>query len=96
MIYINTGNLWIFLFFTGYLKKSLTGVQQILDLSTPNMELQYIYETQVQNWFEEHIKERDFHVLFKAVLEGNAEIKDRRLMAVVLYPIHLATSQANM
>jgi hypothetical protein len=86
-IYKNADNLWNFLFFTGYLKKvgqeRLTGVQEVFDLSIPNMELQYVYETQVQNWFEERIKEKDFRVLFKAVSEGDAETAQKELTALL-------------
>jgi hypothetical protein len=85
-IYKNTGNLWNFLFFTGYLKKvgeRNEGVHWFLELSIPNMELQYVYETQIQEWFEEHIKERDFHVLFNAVLEGNAETVQKELTTLL-------------
>jgi hypothetical protein len=85
-IFKNANNLWNFLFFTGYLKKVRErneSIRRILELSIPNMELLYIYETQIQEWFEEHIKERDFHVLFKAVLEGNAEIVQKELTALL-------------
>jgi hypothetical protein len=85
-IYKNIGNLWNFLFFTGYLKKvgeRGEGVHRFLELSIPNMELQYVYETQVQDWFEERIKEKDFHVLFDAILEGDAETVQNELTALL-------------
>jgi hypothetical protein len=79
-------NLWNFLFFTGYLKKvgeRIDGVHRFLELSIPNMELQYVYETQVQHWFDKHIKEKDFHVLFDAILEGDAETVQNELTVLL-------------
>ncbi|MCL2074282.1 MAG: ATP-binding protein [Marinilabiliaceae bacterium] len=70
-------NLWNFLFFTGYLKKvgsRREGVHTILDLSVPNLEIQYIYETKIQEWLKEKVRERDFSLFFDALLSGNAQI----------------------
>ena len=79
-IYNDMDNLWNFLFFTGYLKKvgeRREGLHTILELSIPNLEIQYIYETKIQNWFNEKIKERDFSQFFESLLSGNAEaVKD--------------------
>jgi hypothetical protein len=81
-IYKNSDNIWNFLFFTGYLKKvgeRLEGVKKILDLSIPNLELQYIYETKIQEWFQERVKQKDFSKLYEAILNGNAAIMQEEL-----------------
>jgi len=72
----NADNLWNFMFFTGYLKKTgerLDGVKKVLDLSIPNLELRYIYETKIQEWFNETITEKNLGVFYSAVLDGDAE-----------------------
>jgi hypothetical protein len=83
-VYKRNDNLWNFLLFTGYLKR--VGDRRVgkdgemtVDLSIPNIELKYVFVTKIREWFEGYIKERDFHVLFKAVLEGNAEIVQKEL-----------------
>jgi hypothetical protein len=76
-------NFWNFLFFTGYLKKvgegRMEGVKKVLDLSIPNMELLYIYETQIKEWFAEKISQKDFSPLYKALLNGDAETVQEEL-----------------
>jgi hypothetical protein len=86
-IYKSTNNLWNFLFFTGYLKKvgeRSEGVHRILELSVPNMELRYVYETKIRCWFEEYIKENGREALFGAVLSGDAETVEYELSALLL------------
>jgi hypothetical protein len=86
-IFDTANNLWNFLFFTGYLKKvgpeRLIGVQQMFDLSIPNMELLYIYETQIQKWFSNYIKETDFRILLNAVLDGDVETIQNELTTLL-------------
>jgi hypothetical protein len=88
----NIDNIWNFLFFTGYLKKvgeRKDGVKIALDLAVPNLELQYIYETKIQEWFKEKIKQKDFSKFYAAILEGNVEAMQAEisemLMASVSY-----------
>ncbi|GBU20156.1 hypothetical protein R80B4_00031 [Fibrobacteres bacterium R8-0-B4] len=74
-IYKEADNLWNYLFFTGYLKKvgsGMEGVKTIVDLSIPNLELQYIYEEKIQEWFNEKIHQKDFKPLYEALLSGDA------------------------
>ena len=81
-IYNSADNLWNFMFFTGYLKKTgerLDGVKKVLDLSIPNLELRYIYETKIQEWFRERIKRKDFRKFYEAVLSGDAETVQEEL-----------------
>jgi len=70
-------NFWNFLFFTGYLKKvgegRMAGVKNVMDLSIPNLELLYIYETKIQEWFKEKVSRKDFDPLYRALLDGDAK-----------------------
>jgi len=68
----NTGNLWNFLFFTGYLKKvskSQRGEDIYLELKIPNREINYIYNKHIGKWFDERVKEVNMTSLYTAVLD---------------------------
>ncbi|MCL2218651.1 MAG: ATP-binding protein [Chitinispirillia bacterium] len=81
-IYKSSDNLWNFMFFTGYLKKTgerFEGTERILEMSIPNMELQHIYERKVKEWFSEQIKQRDFTKLYDAILSGNTPVVQEEL-----------------
>jgi len=74
----NADNFWNFLFFTGYLKKVIAhrpskNGELILDLSIPNVELKYIFNSKIKEWFNEQIKHRDFSKLHDAILSGNVK-----------------------
>ena len=52
-------NLWNFLFFTGYMKKvseRQDGNKIYLTMRIPNMEVGYVYENQISNWFNKVVK----------------------------------------
>jgi len=69
-------NFWNVLFFTGYLKKvgeRMEGVQKVLDLSIPNLEVQYIYKTKIHEWFRERMAKKNLDTFFHAILNGDAE-----------------------
>ncbi|GBU23471.1 hypothetical protein R83H12_00082 [Fibrobacteria bacterium R8-3-H12] len=92
----NIDNLWNFLFFTGYLKKvgeRKEGVKIFLDLSIPNLELQYIYEVKISEWFKEQIKQKDFRSFYSAILNGNAEMVQKELGDLLLETISYFDSQ---
>ena len=93
----NAGNLWNFLFFTGYLKKtgkrSNENSELILDLSIPNMELKYIYSIKIQEWFKERIAHRDFSKFYEAILNGNAELVQKELGEFLLDTISYLDGQ---
>ena len=75
-------NLWSFLFFTGYLKKvskTQIGVHNHLELAIPNKEIQYIYETQIIEWFDEKVRTNDLTRLYSAVLNGDTEVFQHEL-----------------
>ena len=94
----NVENLWNFLLFTGYLKKvgneRMVGVQTFLDLSIPNLELQYIYETQIQEWFNKQIAVKNLDIL-SAILDGNAEAFQRELSTLLSESISYMDSAEN-
>ncbi|MDR3012445.1 MAG: ATP-binding protein [Chitinispirillales bacterium] len=97
-IYKNADNLWNFMFFTGYLKKvgeRSAGVKKILELSIPNMELQYIYETKIQDWFNERIAEKNLDTFFRAILSGDTETFQAELSALLVDSISFMDNAEN-
>ncbi len=75
-IYKSQDNLWNFLFFTGYLKtveKKFIGRQIYLLMKIPNQEIIYIYENNIQEWFNSRIKTADFSGLYKAIISGDTK-----------------------
>jgi hypothetical protein len=94
----NANNLWNFLFFTGYLKKvdeRLEGVCKVLDLSIPNLELQYIYETKIREWFHERITEKNLDTLYNAILTKDAATFQSELSALLAESISFMDSAEN-
>lgn len=75
-IHESADNLWNFLYFTGYLKKS--GERQVqetiyLDLSIPNAEIRSIYRNTILTWFDKKIRKTDMSSLFAAIENGDCE-----------------------
>lgn len=67
-------NLWNFLFFTGYLKKTGERMEnniRYISMSIPNEEVRYIYINTVLSWFEQKVKKKDFSQFYKNMLQGN-------------------------
>ncbi len=72
----NGENLWNFLYFTGYLTKEREYFKEnyiFLKVRIPNVEVMTIYETTIMNWMKEIVKKEDFHDLYLAMEEGNAQ-----------------------
>ena len=75
----NTENIWSMLFFTGYLtytkerREEDDDVISHYELKIPNNELLFIYKVIIRNWFEEKVKEKDFSVLYKSLIDGDEE-----------------------
>jgi hypothetical protein len=92
-------NFWNFLFFTGYLKKvgvgRMDGVKKILSLSIPNLELQYIYETKIQDWFRERMAQKDLDAFSNAILNGDAETFQNELSKLLAESISFMDSAEN-
>ena len=75
-IYKSQDNLWNFLFFTGYLKtvgKKFIGRQIYLLMTIPNEEIMYIYENNIQEWFNNRIKTSDFSGLYNSIISGDTK-----------------------
>lgn len=69
-------NLWNFMFFTGYLKKTaerFEGQTRYVTLEIPNQEVLYIFKTKVQNWFDKRLKERNAEPLYAAIRAKDAD-----------------------
>jgi hypothetical protein len=97
-VYNNADNLWNLMFFTGYLKKvgeRLEGVHRVLDLSIPNLELRYIYETKIKDWFRKRIAEKDLQEFFDAILNGDVETFERELSILLADSISFMDSAEN-
>ena len=66
-------NLWNFLFFTGYLKKTEEHIEDGLPyfrLAIPNMEIRSIYSNTILKWFEKKISRTDISPLISALENG--------------------------
>ncbi len=69
-IYRSQGNLWNFLFFTGYLKAVSQRFERskiYLTLTVPNLEIKYIYENMIREWFDMAVRKADFTPLYQAL-----------------------------
>lgn len=74
-IYSSQDNLWNFLFFTGYLKAvdtHMVGARVYMIMAIPNMEVRYIYENTIMEWFRRRVMKLDLAPLHHALLDGNA------------------------
>ena len=99
-IYSSANNLWNFMFFTGYLKKTGKGRlsengEWILDLSIPNMELRYIYTVKIREWFNESIAEKNLGAFFNAILDGDVETFQAELSKLLADSISYMDSAEN-
>lgn len=81
-IYASQDNLWNFLFFTGYLK----AVEQHFDSQTislvmkiPNLEIRYIYNTNIMEWFTRRTTQLDLSGFYQAVLAGKPNLVEELL-----------------
>lgn len=89
----NSELLWNFLFFTGYLTKAgeeLRNDTICLKGRIPNTEVKYVYENTIVKWFQDMIRKRDFHDLYQALENGNAEkireiLSEQLLSAISFY-----------
>ena len=85
-VYDSEDNLWNFLFFTGYLKfvsRRLEQENQYITMGIPNLEVRYIYNTMITNWFRERIKSKDLSSMYQAIQDGNVEVFERELSGLL-------------
>lgn len=81
-IYKTIDNLWNFLFFTGYLKKvseRLEDVTTYITLGIPNLEVKYIYQNTILDWFGTQIRQKDLTGIYTALLEKNTQQMEKEL-----------------
>ena len=88
----NSGHLWNFLYFTGYLTKRgeiFRDRNIIIQAALPNEELKNVYENIVLNWFREKVRKLDFHDLYQAMEDRNtaqmSKILCEQLMATISF-----------
>lgn len=69
-------NLWNFLYFTGYLTKEKEYFKEssvFLRARIPDLEVKVIYQNTILSWMKELIKKKDFHDLYRAMEDGDAQ-----------------------
>jgi len=74
-VFSNVENLWTFLFYTGYLTADeirITGGVRYAKLRIPNIEVRYIFETKIRQWFDESIADSCAE-LYAAILERDSK-----------------------
>jgi hypothetical protein len=97
----NTGNLWNFLFFTGYLTLApdkaveLAGTRIWAWLSIPNGEVKAIYQNQIQGWFEDNINGKNYEAFYKALLSGDTEGMTNEINRILSRSISFMDSAEN-
>lgn len=67
-------NLWNFLFFTGYLKKTkerMEGNVRYVTLTIPNEEIRYLYKNTVLSWFGQKVRKKDFTMFYRSIVQGD-------------------------
>ncbi len=89
-IYKNNDNLWNFLYFTGYLKKvseRFADRKVYVTMEIPNEEVKYIYETQIMEWVEEQVAQKDRSALYEATLSGDTKTIEEELKRALMETI---------
>lgn len=95
-IYDSEDNLWNFLFFTGYLKQVSSRMEMetlYVKMAIPNMEIRYIYRTNISNWFRDKVKVTDLSSLYQALMSGDAETVRQELAALLQRSISYMDNQ---
>lgn len=83
-------NLWNFLFFTGYLKKTKEYLKEetiYLTLTIPNKEVLSIYRRTILEWFEQKLKQTDFTDFYHAILSGDTSIVESTIKKLLITSI---------
>lgn len=73
-------SVWSFLLFSGYLKVvSCRQINKLLfaELKIPNLEVEYVYEQFIRNWFIESINEDKYDLMLKSMLSGDVDTFSR-------------------
>ena len=97
-IFKKSDNIWSFLLFTGYLKKTgelFKDNQIYLKLEIPNTEVWTIYRDKIMEWFEDKIKTTDLSSLYTAIIESDAETFEGELSNLLAGAISYHDSHEN-
>ena len=98
-MYSNGENLWNFLYFTGYLTKESEYFKEstiFLRARIPNIEVKTIYQNTILNWLKAVIKKEDFHDLYLAMEEGDAQKMTDILNGQLFHTISFYDSAENL
>ncbi len=87
-VYENMGNLWNFMFFTGYFKKVKERVDEqtkkrYLTLEIPNEEVKYIFREKIMAWFDQKMKARDLTRLYTAFVNKDTQTLEEELTDIL-------------
>ena len=93
-------NLWNFMFFTGYFKKTeceydCSTKKYYAKLQVPNEEVMYIFVNKVEEWFKEKTKEMDRSLLFNAFVSGDAKTFETEVTRLLQQTISFHDYQEN-
>ena len=83
-------SLWTFLYNTGYLTSDdleFKNGSYLANLKIPNREVKYIFENHIQKWIDKIIKDSKLEGLYKAILDGKADIIRDEINKVLLQTI---------
>lgn len=89
-------NLWSFLFFTGYLSMKanrMEGENLYVTMAIPNVEVRYIYNNTIMNWFRDEIKNKDLSSLYRAIMAGEADRVQTELSGLLMESISFMDSK---
>lgn len=89
-------NLWSFLFFTGYLSMKanrMEGENLYVTMTIPNVEVRYIYNNTILNWFRDEIKSRDLSSLYQAIMAGETDRVQTELSGLLMESISFMDSK---
>ena len=92
----NMDNLWNFLFFTGYLKKTgeqSDGETRYYDLEIPNIEVLTIFKRKIREWFQDRVRTTDLDRMYAAILDSDAGTFEKELSSLLSDTISYFDSQ---
>lgn len=99
-VYKTMDNLWNFMFFTGYFKKTSERMeertnQHFLELAIPNKEVKYIFRTKILSWFHEKIEKKDLSRLYTALANKDVSTFEEELNEVLMETISFNDAYEN-
>ncbi len=95
-IHESDDNLWNFLFFTGYLKKTGERYEDrtvYLKMEVPNDEIMSIYYSGISRCFREKVQLKDLSRMYGALLDGDAEVLQQEICTMLMETISYMDSK---